>query len=286
MTGNTIGTFGGAALGTLFGGPAGTALGSTVGGFLGGLFDEPAQAPGYKDYTDPKLSALSARLRRQKLGQQMAARQRTLNSRNAKRQTESFENDPNASRSGALRSGVYNSAYTNAEESNVNANIAGAGLDQSAEERAGQVDVQNQNLSMQRNQFERQGWAASQFPSAVDSAGATAFGLGIGKLLGSGGNQPATGLNTPKEFTKDYSQDTPQFAPPTLTNTPGLNGGNDQPNPSPFMEPPPDSGVPGQSESYMQFDWGNTDQVNKAFGRQQFGSNGFNLTSNGNRFLR
>jgi len=192
MTGNTIGTVAGGLLGTILGGPGlGTAAGTTAGGFIGGLFDEQSQAPAYQDMTDPRLSALSARLRRQKLGQQQAARQRVLNTRNAKRQTESFENDPNASRSASLRSGVYNSAYTNAEEANVNANVAGAGLDLAAEERAGNVDLQNQNLSLQRNQFARQGWQLNQVPSVLDSAGSTAFGLGIGNLLSQGAPNPS-----------------------------------------------------------------------------------------------
>jgi hypothetical protein len=216
MTGQTLGTAAGSVLGSVIPG-LGTAIGGVAGGFLGSLFDSPDEAPGYQDYTDPRLSALSASLKRKKLGQQMAARQKAKNTRNANRQTESFENDPNASRSGMARSAAYNSAYGAAEEANVGANIAGAGLDQAAEERAGQLDIQNQQLSMQRNQYERQGWAANQVASPIDAAATGAFGLAAGNLLSGAlnpGEAPANESQGGEIADQTVSGAAPSFMPP------------------------------------------------------------------------
>lgn len=222
MLGSSIGSAAGGILGSILLPGIGTAAGTTVGGILGGLFDSPAEVPGYRDQTDPRLSASAARLRKQKLGAQMAARERVNNQRSAQKQIENYENDPNASRSGAFRSGVYNSAFGAAEERNIGAALQGANIDQSAEERASNIDLQNQNLSMQRNQFDRQGFAMGQNASPTDAALTGAFGLAAGNLLSGGLNKTdttttdTTMFNRP-EFTHDYTKDVPTYGIPSLT---------------------------------------------------------------------
>lgn len=174
------------------GGPVGAVVGGAA-GLIGGLLDDKEDVPAFQDLSDPKISAIAQALMRKKLGAKYAARQKALNTHNAQTSMEKVDNQ------GALglsqRAGAYNAINRSAEESNVSANLSGASQDQAAQTQAASLIQANENLSMQRNEFNRQGWQMNQQPSAFESLAGTALSSTLGqytqgKLNPQGSTQP------------------------------------------------------------------------------------------------
>lgn len=207
----------GAGIGSSFG-PIGTGVGAIIGGLGGALFGDKPQVPAYRDMTDPTISTTVQQMLRKKLGALQANRQRTLNERNAQMENERVANDPSTSRSEGAKIAAYNQIGTGAEERNVQANLGGAQQDQEAQVRAAQLTEANQKLSMERNQFARQGFQLNQQPSAFQ----TLLSSGLGQALGSAlapKVTPPTGdssgaITTPMPAYTPPSQSVPDVAAP------------------------------------------------------------------------
>lgn len=214
MLGSTLGTAFGSLAGLAFGAPQ---IGAAAGGFLGGLFDKPAQAPQYRDLTDPRLSAIAGRLENSHLGADMAARERVLSAKNAQDSVDKAGNNPYASRNPMLQSAVYNQAYNSAEDTNINAALKGSQIDQNAQSQAAQIEAQNQSISESRNAQDLQRFQLNaNNPSLSDVAATNVFGYALGGLLsgdGKGGGANPTG-------TTDTTL--PNLAPPSNPAIPGV----------------------------------------------------------------
>lgn len=190
----------GTGLGTLLG-PAGSALGGVAGSFIGGLFD-PAQpdVPAYQNYEDPRIAAIIQRLTRMKLGEQQANAAAARNTRNVNRQMEALGNDPRFSGNPITTAALRKDAMMGAEEANVNARIAGAGLDQQALQQAAALQGQNNQISMNRNMFEQGRYQLQQQPTGLDILAGNAVGYAVGDWMGGGNNQPKVETEQEKQL--------------------------------------------------------------------------------------
>ena len=203
----------GAGAGASIGGPLGAAVGGGV-GLLTGLFGGADAPPEYKNYSDPVTSAAIQRLLSQKLGQQQANRAATQLRQQANTQMQQFKENPNFQGNASVLAALNNRLQRQAESGTVDAQLKGAEIDQNAILQAANLQQQQQQFGLRRNEFDLGRYQQGLQPSYLESL----FGQGVSAAVGS-----ALGKQAGKSPGGDYNPN--DFINPSQTNFPTRNIG-------------------------------------------------------------
>lgn len=185
----------GAGTGFAIGGPVGALVGGGA-GILAGLFGSPDKAPEYKNLQDPQISAMVQNLMNSNLGQKQAQRASAQIGNQTRTAQEQFAENPNFQGNAAVTAAFNNKVARTGEEAIAGANIQGAQVDEGAKEKAAQLQMQNNQYSLQRNEFERGNYDRNQQPTFLQNLFGNSLTGAVGSVLGRGAaTNPGQGLN-------------------------------------------------------------------------------------------
>lgn len=205
--------------------PIGAAVGAGA-GIINGIFGKGEDAPTYQKYSDPYTNSVISKLMNSKLGQTAAAHTAGELRAQSRDQMEQLSNNPNLSGNTSALAALNNRLQRQAETGIAGANIAGAQQDQNAMEAGAQLQNQQNQFSLQRNNFEQDRYKTNQQPTFMQDL----FGKGVNAVIGgalgragaTNGTGNGAGLTAPPP-PDSSSQPIPSIFPPAGQSTSIIN---------------------------------------------------------------